>query len=265
MMEAYLDESGTQPGSPAMCVAGYLFEHAQRCALEQEWSYALAEAGVRYFHMGDCVHGVRTFKALPDDRRKALIRTLIGILKERMAWGVAIAVNEQEGNAYISAYPGIEHFLSSAYTLCVMWCVEEIRRWVAAHCAADERVTYCFERGHAKQGEADRFLIRVKQSPMLQRHYCYAGHGFAGRKVVCPLQTADLLAWEWCKRYKDLHGPTTRPLRASLQSLLQRPHRCLFLNNTNIGAQALQLFSYDMEEERGGSLWCSRKKSDAER
>jgi hypothetical protein len=204
--------------------------------------------------MSNCVHGVRTFKALPNDRREALVRTLIGILKEHIAWGVAVAANEQEVNDYISTYPGIEHFLSSAYTLCVMWCVEEIGRWVAVHCAADERITYCFERGHAKQGEADRFLIRVKQSPLLQQHYRYAGHSFASRSVVSPLQTADLLAWEWCKRYKDQHGPTTRPLRASLHSLLKRPHRCLFLNSTNIGAQALQLFSYDREEERGGFL-----------
>lgn len=100
MMEAYFDESGTHSGSPAMCVAGYLFD-AEQCRLfDDEWKLMLKRFGLEYFHMAECAAGTGEFSKLTAQERIEAETRAIGIIKRRITVGFVASGTEPEFNKY---------------------------------------------------------------------------------------------------------------------------------------------------------------------
>ena len=165
--------------------------------------------------------------------------------------GVAVAaINEKEINHSINSDQPLKNFLGTAYTTCLMSCVAECGKWVTENCPPDTKVTYFFEQGHRHEGEASRFLRGANNHPILRDRYHIGGYGFYGKRDVRLLQTADLLAWEWHKWNNERLNNQKRPMRKSLVSLLEKPHRYFFFNKNNIGLQAMHLRSYGFAHEK---------------
>jgi hypothetical protein len=243
ILNAYFDESDTHHGSPAMSVAGFLFDSSASQACEKEWAAALHDFRCDSFHMSELVHGQGQFCVLSQEERHALLKRLVGIIKQRALVGIAaIAINEEALNAIIGSSNSTK-LLGRVYTACVMGCVAACGQWINENCSSDTTVTYFFEQGHRRQGEAVNFLCGAQDNPHLQQLYRLDGYGFHNRRSVRLLQTADLFAWEWHKWAKERGDDQPRPMRKSLQSLLECPHRYFWFDQNNILLQAAHLRS----------------------
>jgi hypothetical protein len=219
MIEAYFDESGTHVGSPVMCVAGYLFTAGQARQLDLEWADALRQAGINSFHMADCAHGVGEFARLSAARRDDLARKLIAIIKKHMTVGIAVSMCEADFERLKPA----DWKRGGAYTICVTEVLRRISCWANAF-PFQGRIAYFFESGHRHAKSTNAALEFMMINPRLFDAARYSSHSFSSKEEVRPLQTADILAWEWYKDRTNRLAGSPRPRRKSLSSLLARPH-----------------------------------------
>jgi hypothetical protein len=65
--ECYFDESGSDEGSPLLCVAGYLLEKEECRALDLKWKAVLDRFQLPYFRMSSCAHNTKPFDHLSRD------------------------------------------------------------------------------------------------------------------------------------------------------------------------------------------------------
>jgi hypothetical protein len=229
--EAYFDESGTDAGSPVVCVAGYLFEKDQCLRMDAEWKAALEAAGISHFHMVECAQGVGKFARKSKAERIEIESRLIGIIKRRACVGIVCSVCPED---YLHFVPGAKDF-GGAYQLLLSWCIVAVSTWVAKHDYQGE-IAYFFEAGHALEAHANASMIKLRNTPALKHGCRYRSHLFIGKNDARPIQAADLLAWQWHREWINEHGPVRRGRRADFNSLLDLPHMHCHLTRENIQA-----------------------------
>lgn len=227
MLQAYFDESGTQGDSPALLVAGYLFE-PQRClALETDWSIALKEAGVSIFHATDCAGGWGEFKDMDRKGRDELYLKLLNLIRRDATVGMVVQVKEADFRQAVPA--GWEKRFGGAYAACATLCLQAVGRWCRDN-SRDDRVAYFLESGHQCAGEAFHFMEFIAQFPVMRDLYRWHSHTFVSKKSTVPLQTADILAWELNKENVERSFfPRRRPLRKSIGALTDVPTTVMHL------------------------------------
>jgi hypothetical protein len=221
MMEAYFDESGTHAGSPVMCVSGYLLNARNSNAVYRAIKTKLAELRRKYpriefFHMKELAPGGGQFKGVPDKERQQIGRWLVELINARKTYGITVAVSEAD---YAATMPPewIQQY-GQAYTTCVRLCVHHLGAW------ADKQkyyghIAYFFESGATHEAEADGLLRGMGADPEMKRKIRYGSHTFADKRIVLPLQLADVGAWEFTKLEVDTRINRKRPARASMRSL----------------------------------------------
>ena len=152
---------------------------------------------------------------------------LVGIIKRRMSIGVAVSISETDFGAVPAP---LEWGKGGPYVLCVMQAMTGVVAW-AEHHGYQGKVAYFFENGHKHQNLTNRAVAQFSATKVGTRDLRYHSHSFAGKLDVRPLQAADLLAYEWYKELKRLSDPTChRPMRRSLESLLEKRHIYVHLN-----------------------------------
>src|SRR5260370_16083601 len=90
MLEAHFDESGSHAGSPALCVAGYLFKKEDAKALDLKWKGVLDHFNLPYFRMSACAHGNYPFDKLCREQRIEVETLMIELIREHMLFGSAV-------------------------------------------------------------------------------------------------------------------------------------------------------------------------------
>lgn len=84
------------------------------------------------------------------------------------------------------------------------------------------QIAYFFENGHKHETQTQQAINELSLSRVEARYHSLT---FAGKRDVRPLQTADILAYEWQKELQRLNmAPSSRSIRRSLDSLLEKPH-----------------------------------------
>lgn len=238
MMEAYVDESGTDAASPVMCIAGYLFDASQAAHLDREWSDALKEFNLPHFHAVDCAHGVREFSNLDPRQRIQLVIKLTGIIRRRATIGIAVSVSDTD----FGQTPAPIWERGGPYVLCAAQVLMAVIAW------ADKReyhgkISYVFEKGHRHRALTDMVIKEIcGDIAELEGLRCHS-HAFAAKPEMRPLQAADLLAYEWTKEMKRLNctPPASRAMRRSLETLLDVPHYQQHFGATQI----YEMFQHD--------------------
>jgi len=195
---AYIDESGTQGGSPVLCLAGYVFHHDEAVVFTKEWSALLRKYDLSNFHMVDCAHGNGEFKKLSKPTRVAALTEAIQLIKQRSAFGFATTVNEAD---YAEIFAPLSDDRWSAYYFCLNNCLSLIANW-ARRTRFDENVSYFFEAGHPDQGAADQRMHAIFADEKLRKRFFYGCHSFDDKRRFVPLQAADILAWQWFSHTK---------------------------------------------------------------
>jgi hypothetical protein len=212
MLEAYFDESERTAG--VFCVAGYVFAPQQAKRFDEEWHDLF---GIRRFHMVDLVALKEDFKDLKRAEADRLLKEAVTIVKRRISFGTAISCYLSEINALSPRFiRGFGH----AYPVCchmAMTCVGDWLRRTDNH----HPVTYFFEQGHEFEGEARWFMQHFTKAPEMKEHYQYHSDTFIGKADARPLQSADLLAWEWAKCQDETIDNGIRHIRQSLRALFE--------------------------------------------
>ncbi len=232
MIRAYFDESGTHVGSPLTCVAGYLFKDRDARLLDRKWGEVLDSAGLHYFHMVDCAHGVGEFKAKSKPERISIETKLISLIKKHATLGIVASICDSD-------FYQVAERESSPYVLCLTWCLAGVAQWAAAT-KFDGKISYFFEAGHASQSLANSAMEGLNKSAVLKTGTRYHSHVFIGKEDARPLQAADLLAWQWHTDWKNTHGQKPRARRLDLLNLLGVPHLHSHLELANLRAMQLQ-------------------------
>ena len=192
MVEAYFDESGSHENSPVLCVAGYIIEKDACIQLDAEWKRVLDSYGLPYFRMSSCAHGTKPLDALSSEQRIAVEKEVIAIMRQHVAYGIAVTVQPKSFYALI---PKNENW-GDPYTLCVHTCLIAVRDWIRKT-QYNGKIAYFFESGHCNQPQANRIMNDVFGNPKLRDSYHYSSHTFADKQEVRPLQAADMIAWQW--------------------------------------------------------------------
>jgi len=221
VIEAYFDESERQDGT--FCVAGYYFFPREAKRLERKWRDIL---GDRIFHATDISNGGGKFRDLDKPTREKMYSELVKAVAKHAEFGSAASVNPSEVSV---KWPDLDGF-RTAYAVC---CNHVITR-ACYHFdsqSVKSRIAYVFESGHKQASEANRYMDNMAKSESRAQRFHYLSHNFAGKRDVVLLQTADLLAYEWCKCQSETGFPVERedakrPIRESLGRLLfARPDR----------------------------------------
>jgi hypothetical protein len=237
-LECYFDESGSHDGSPALCVAGYLFEKEHCKALDLGWKAVLDQYKLPFFHMTDCAHNQWPFDHLSRDECIEAEKAMIALINEHAELGVAIAVNEQDyWHLFGPNSPG-----GSPYSFCCWQVLAGIRNWIQKNNFEGE-ISYFFEAGHASQSEANRIMSRIFTDPGLRAGYHYASHSFVDKEKLRPLQTADILAWQWHTQMKRWLKNDHRR-RADFQALAAKPRHEMFIGNRKNLARVIACHRY---------------------
>ncbi|MBZ5557572.1 MAG: DUF3800 domain-containing protein [Acidobacteriia bacterium] len=222
MMEAYFDESGTHTGSPVMCVAGFLFNPRNCRALERQWRSKLETVRrkhpkVKYFHMKELAPGGGQFLGVPDDERQEIERHLVGLINQRKTYGIVVATKPDD---FYNTMPTkwIEQY-GHAYTTLCRHCVHVMGHWADKH-HHHGRIAYFFESGAQHQAETNGLLAGIASDAVWSKKLRYGSHTFADKRVVLPLQAADVGAWQFVKFEIDTRINQRRPARKSLVALM---------------------------------------------
>lgn len=215
MMEAYFDESGTHDGSPVMCVAGYLFTAENAFHFDREWGEALKEFGLTHFHAASWKEADALSRAQRDD----LMARLVGIIKRRIELGIAVSISETDFGRVDA--PRWER--GGPYLLAALYVLGGVAAWIQKY-SYTGKVSYFFESGHKHQGSANQAIDMLKTNG--SAYLGYHSHSFIGKRDARGLQAADLLAYEWQKELRriNLDNPKLRPMRKSMERLLDRTH-----------------------------------------
>jgi hypothetical protein len=203
-LRAYFDDSGTHDGSEVVTVAGYISRPEQWVPFAQEWSSAINEWELDFFHMAD--FAVRASKskyaAWDDQERRFRFARLVSIVPKRL---------------FDQIYSKkAKRFVGGAYGLAASACFLE-----AAHILEPDypsaRVAYVFEAGTRGSGEIQKVFNwnfnDHEQRPRLK----LISLSFEGKEFT-PLQAADILAYELYKYLPHVigmnvaYGPRTTDL-----------------------------------------------------
>lgn len=218
LAEAYVDESGSHEGSPILALGGYVYLSEKAKSFSVEWEKVLKEYSLPYFRMSACAHGNDPFDRLDVAARDIVVRKLIKLIHEYSEYGFAVSVNEELYERLIPAV--LRDRFGSAYAFCVRQCLTCINNW-ANSSEFSGYIAYFFESGHASENEADRILNEeYKQNEILVRHFKYVSHTFGDKRVILPLQSADLLAWQFFKNSKNktISKPSRKDFKALIRS-----------------------------------------------
>jgi len=155
-LECYFDESGTEDGSPVLCVAGYLFDKESCRQLDLQWKDVLDLYKIPFFRMSACAHNQKPFKHLsPVDCIEAE-KAMIGLINQYALLGVAMALNENEYNDLFDVE--VQKITGDAYTFCCWQIMAGIQTWIVRNQFKGE-IAYFFESGHASQSQANALMI----------------------------------------------------------------------------------------------------------
>ena len=218
ILQAYFDESDSHDGAPALTVAGFVFGPEECLKLDEKWLAVLDRYGLPYFHMVDCAHGNPPFDKLTKDECIAVEKEMIAIIRGHLMFGMAVSVSERD---YYDVFgpSGYMNF-GSAYSYCCHTCVGVVGHFFR-DARADVEIAYFFEAGHKSQGETNKVMETLFNDPNLRRTSRYAGHSFASKTKLRPLQAADLFAWLASNQTKRvLRTGDNNAMRADLAALV---------------------------------------------
>src|SRR5262245_262953 len=169
-----------------MAVAGYVFSDTQAGRFTREWAKTLPKLGISFARMTDCATGNGEYKNLTMEARIASEKALIAQIRNRAAVGIAVAVDPTKYQAALAH----DKFALTPYTFCLSMCVTGANRWALEN--GVKELAFFFESGHADQSQANDLMNRISKNIPPQSR-TYVSHTFADKKLVQPLQAADML------------------------------------------------------------------------
>lgn len=248
MYGVYFDESRTHADAPYICVAGCLASVDRWERFNVEWAGMLAKHGLTHYHAASCEHQRDEFKGWKKEDCNALHKANVEIIARHVQHIVCSAVVRQ-------AYDGLPRFLNDAWAP-YPFCAHNALGMLAAHMKRKRKgdlAAAVFEDGARGKGI-------VLSTYDFQKKYSIPGLGmiasiaFGDKKLVLPLQAADVVAYESAKEAKNASPEVGRQMRKSLETLLLAVRHNSMLFDSARFSRAMQLASDPPSSARDGSL-----------
>ena len=214
----YFDESGTNPGDAYLTVAGYLSTQDRWDAFHVEWSAALKEYGLPFFHMTDCANGAPPYDRWAKEERWAMQQRMFRILSGHALCGMGCAVSIESYNRLVS--PAADAKFPGPYGLAVRLMLDAGANTVAQlGVDNDPWIAYTFELG--AEGSGKVFQAVNKLLPQLRRELRVLSLQFEPKDKFTPLQLGDIAAYELMRYVNTKYGVDQRygPRTFNLEAL----------------------------------------------
>lgn len=213
LIEAYLDESGTNEGDLAHVVAGYLIKPGQAECMASEWQGILDKYGLPFFHMTDCAHYevCEPYRSLGREKCIALATELIELIHNHCLNGFAVCFPPR----FYRPIPDKDIYGENFYDFSVGFAHLHIQR-VLTEYGFTGRAAYFLEAGHRHQRQARAILDRLQEDEKWKKF----NYAFFDKESATLLQAADILAWHCATHVRrKVQG---LPIRKDLRALMEK-------------------------------------------
>jgi hypothetical protein len=241
MLQAYVDDSGSDLGGPVFVLAGYVSSASEWDQFSDKWYECLEKPNPRtgkkleYFKTREAAGLEGQFMRWTAGERDTKIQELSRIIS-RYAWfGIESSINISAYNEAIRGQvsPEFDH----PYMFCFMDIIFSIvygQKQRSDH----EKVDYIFDQqgalGNLAAGWYESFMELIDADT---RSFVGDPVQFRGSKEFRPLQAADLIAWTTRRYFTDQFKNSPIPQRA-IEPLLGIPH----IPSTESRPQLLEAF-----------------------
>lgn len=243
ILSGYFDESGTHRGSEAVAVAGYLATPENWLAFEEAWKAALAEYRISYFHMADFCNGAPPYDSWPAGIKAQRFSRLVGIINQHAWLSVGFSISTRRYREIVSAKA--KKVGGGIYGLAANCCFMDVADFLRDR-HPDAWVRYIFESGARGSGEVLKNFQMHERRTSSKEHYRLLALSFEDKRCFCPLQAADILAYE-LYRYLPRHleiDQRTEP-RRELRALQAIPKRWWHLKDEALSTWSRVLELHD--------------------
>jgi hypothetical protein len=193
----YFDDSGTHEESNIAIAACYVSTAEKWARFETEWREIAAQEGFETFHMVDFAAAQGEFKGWADSKRRYVLGKLCSLINIRVRAGFIAGVRKLEyDNLFQGAfrdYCGRYH-----YSFVLRHCITGVRGWrneFEPSCT----LQYIFDQMGKGKGEImavmDKAIEKSQQDALNGSALALGGYAFQNKKLILPLQAADILAW----------------------------------------------------------------------
>ncbi len=228
MLTAYFDETGhaDDPQLSFAGMAGFVAPAGAWANFEDQWNDTLRNAQLSEpFHMKDFAHSVGQFKSWKgkEDKRRLLFGRLIEIIRETKATPIGAAVSLRD---FESLTPKQQSHYRGPYYICFQTCT----RGAAIEAVFEEpsekvAMVYAFneEYGTNIDGGAEKLWQAIKKHVTLDCDLRSRMGSYASSTPgeLCPLQAADLFAYELCHEFENRIKRPNDAMRWGLRQILK--------------------------------------------
>ena len=218
-LATYLDESGTHAESKVLAVAGYLSPAEMWITFEKQWRQCLSRFGLSCFHMTDYENRKKEFDKLSGNDRIKLLKKLIRIIHNNLAYGVSVSVRTDKFADFRPSWKPRD-IMVGAYTICVIDCLKKTQAWSRKN-GYSEPIAYFLETG----SRLGRIVPRVWNSfnRKERKKRLMGSLSWLSKEEACQFEPSDILAYE---SYKYWSGKDRKSFNSLIQSGIHFGH-CL--------------------------------------
>jgi hypothetical protein len=242
MLIAYLDESGTHTQSEVVMIAGFLALSTLWSAFDADWSAALAEFSVPYFHATERDAARGAFNSMERPVREALFNRVSRVIATHKPTAINVAVSRLHWEADRARNPNAIY--SDPYHGCFEFGLQQISLWLGPEAA--DSVALVVEEQREYEATARRLFELYKGSAKWGTGL--ASLTFASSKGLPGLQAADLLVYEKTRHEREK---------------LKRPDAALRASVDLLGDADVQAIDYPFDEQALRQIIAGSQSSDA--
>ncbi len=240
VFDGYFDESGVHADSDTVAVAGFFSTVERWREFESEWTVALSDFDLDFFHMTDFAMQVRSYADWTEPVRRQRLGRLIRIIASHTDCSFGCSVSKKEWEVEIGVRTGGTPYLFLAQTLflTISGYMNEMKR--------DAWAAYVMEDGARGKGEV------LKAYDLMKGLYGDSARmlsiKFEGKRNFVPLQAADILAYELFKQHSNQVGKREPQSRMPFKLLYQLPHVWTYLGGPQLKAMSAVMDMLDGPE-----------------
>ncbi len=222
MLRAYFDDSGTHEGSRVVAMGGFVAREGQWEQYDREWRELLTKHGISYLRMADLESSHGNFEGWGEEKKKPLIRDVIGQVRKWAKYAVSGLVVAQDYEQAVPEWARQSAAFGDAYNFCFQMCVGQSMQYVEhlnPPMPERDQIAFVFEQESKHEGvtRANYTLIKEFRDPKDRM----GAFGFGTKQRFLPLQIADFFAYESYKHLENLVGESGRKIRYPLRVLAE--------------------------------------------
>lgn len=246
ILEAYLDETGTQEGAHVLAVGGYLGTRDAWRSFTSRWSQALSSYQIPAFHMTDFVSGKKDFKGWPKDKKQYRIDHLIKIINGNVLGSAATGIPLDDFRTTLDA--NLQNLCGGPYCVATLGCMTLFSKLLRGSNLHNARIAYVCETGVKGRGEVQKVFNATYRVPKYRDMYHLDSFRFDDKRNSVPLQAADILVREFGRQLQIHLGMIDDPMRKYiLGRLRERPPFWGWFRGEELRKYALLLSQIDLE------------------